>query len=257
MKSDIIEKKSSPKKTAIITGASSGIGYATALYVAKRGINVVVAARRVDKLKQLVQEIKLAGGSALAVKCDVSNKEDNLSMVESAVKTFGSVDFAFLNAGVCSQEGKPVWETDINVIMKNFDVNVKGTFLGVQAITPQMIKQKRGAIVINTSICGLRALPMISNPGITGYSSSKFALTGLMQYLAVEVAKHNIRVNCVAPGAIETDMTGHSVSQLAKEMHLFPKPGKPVDVAKAVQYLFESEFVTGTTMSVDGGALIK
>mmetsp|Transcript_1823 Transcript_1823/g.3444 ORF Transcript_1823/g.3444 Transcript_1823/m.3444 type:complete len:122 (-) Transcript_1823:200-565(-) len=121
-----------------------------------------------------------------------------------------------------------------------------------------MIKQgKGGSIVLNSSIVGLRSVQMITNPGISAYASSKFAVTGIMQYLAHETAPHNIRVNAVAPGAIQTTMTGESVKELAKNMQLFPCPGSVDDVARAVRFLIESEFITGTSLSVDGGAIAK
>jgi len=110
---------------------------------------------------------------------------------------------------------------------------------------------------MNSSIVGLRSLQMIENPGISSYAASKFAVTGLMQYLAHEAAEYNIRVNAVAPGAIQTHMTGPGALKLAKAMQLFPRMGMPSEVAKSVRFLIESEFITGTSLSVDGGAIAK
>jgi len=247
-------------KTVVITGASSGIGRATAVAFAQAGANVVVGARREDRLKDLVSEIKSKGGKAVAVRCDVAVAEDNAKLVEKAVEAFGSVDIAFLNAGVFSSDEKPIWETDTKLWMKNYEVNVFGVYHGLKCALKQMVKQgKGGSVVITSSGVGLRASEKLQ--GKSGYTSSKFAITGLVSYVAAEAAKHNIRVNAVSPGVIETDMSGgaEGAAQFAEAIQIIKKPGKVDDISRAVLYLADpsNTFITGISLPVDGGYTSK
>jgi len=247
-------------KTVIITGASSGIGRASALAFASAGANVVVGARREDKLKDLVQEIEKKGGKAVAVKCDVVETRDNEQLVAKAVETFGSVDVAMLNAGVFSSENKPIWETDSKVWRRNYEVNVFGVQLGLKHVLKQMVQQgKGGSVIITSSAVGLR--PQENLQGHSGYTSSKYAITGLVSYVAAEAAKHNIRVNAVSPGVIETDMTGgaEGAQQFANAVHIIKRPGHVKDVANAAMFLAnpDNNFITGISLPVDGGFTSK
>ncbi|GAB5360777.1 hypothetical protein AAMO2058_000656700 [Amorphochlora amoebiformis] len=247
-------------KTALVTGASSGIGRASAVALAKAGAKVVVAARRQDKLKDLVKEIKDFGGDALAVKVDVTSLEDNKAAVKAAVEKFGSLDIVFLNAGVFSSSGKPIWETDVKTWEKNYQVNVFGVYYGLKAALAQMVSQgKGGSVIVNSSAVGLKSQEALQ--GNSGYTSSKFAVTGIIKYVAAEAAKHNIRINAVAPGVIETDMTGgaHGAQKFAEAVHIIKRPGQTKDISNAVLFLAnpDNNFITGISLPVDGGFTSK
>ncbi|GAB5353291.1 hypothetical protein AAMO2058_000024600 [Amorphochlora amoebiformis] len=256
------ESKTSPfaGKVALVTGASSGIGYASAAALAKAGAKVVVAARRKAALDDLVKEIEKAGGTAMAVKLDVTKEEENFAAVKAAVDKYGSLDIAYLNAGVYSSDGKSVWEGDSKVWEKNYFVNVFGVYYGMKAAMKQMVDQgKGGSILVTSSAVGLQSHEELA--GSSGYTSSKFAVTGMVKYIAAEGVKHNIRVNAVAPGVIVTPMVGgdKGAEQFAKMVHIIKRPGKPKDIANAVLYLTnpENDFVTGISLPVDGGFTSK
>mmetsp|Transcript_12968 Transcript_12968/g.20793 ORF Transcript_12968/g.20793 Transcript_12968/m.20793 type:complete len:268 (-) Transcript_12968:57-860(-) len=247
-------------QTVVVTGASSGIGRNTALAFAKEGANVVVAARRDDRLKSLVDEIKELGSKAIAVKADISIEADNKTLIEEAVKAFGSINAVFLNAGVFSSDNKPIWEADSKTWQKNYHVNVFGVQLGLKYALKQLVAQnKGGSVVINSSAVGLVSQENLQNN--SGYTSSKFAVTGIVKYVAAEAANHNIRINAVAPGVIETDMTGgaEGAQQFAKAVHIIKRPGKVKDVASAVLFLADpqNDFITGISLPVDGGFTSK
>mmetsp|Transcript_19761 Transcript_19761/g.29544 ORF Transcript_19761/g.29544 Transcript_19761/m.29544 type:complete len:324 (+) Transcript_19761:114-1085(+) len=246
--------------TALVTGASSGIGYESAIALAKAGANVVVGARREDRLAKLVNEIEEFGGKALAVKLDVTNAEQNDAAVTAAVKTFGQLDIVFLNAGVFSSIAKPIWETDAKTWRKNYEVNVFGVYHGLKSTIAQMVKQgKGGSIIVNSSAVGLQSQENLANH--SGYTSSKFAVTGIVSYVSAEAAKHNIRVNAIAPGVIATDMTGgdKGAQQFANGVQIFKRPGQTKDIANAVLFLSnpDNNFVTGISLPVDGGFTSK
>mmetsp|Transcript_247 Transcript_247/g.388 ORF Transcript_247/g.388 Transcript_247/m.388 type:complete len:266 (-) Transcript_247:83-880(-) len=260
IKRQVSDNKALSGLTALVTGASSGIGYASAIALAKAGANVVVGARREDRLAKLVKEIEDFDGKALAVKLDVTKAQDNDAAVAAAVKTFGQLDVVFLNAGVFSSKAKPIWETDAKTWTNNYEVNVFGVYHGLKASLAQMVKQgKGGSVIVNSSAVGLKSQENLANH--SGYTSSKFAVTGIVKYVAAEAAKHNIRVNAVAPGVISTDMTGgdHGAEQFAKAVHIFKRPGQTKDIANAVLFLAnpDNNFITGISLPVDGGFTSK
>jgi NAD(P)-dependent dehydrogenase (short-subunit alcohol dehydrogenase family) len=240
-------------KTAIVTGGSFGIGRATAVAFARRGTNVVVADWVEDD--ETVKRVEAEGAKALFVKCDVSKEADVRELVEKAKSTFGSVDFAFNNAGVegasaitheCTAEN---WDRTIGI-------NLRGIWLCMKYEIPVMLEQGKGAIVNVASIAGL-----VGFPGLPAYVASKHAVVGLTKTAALEYAKQGIRVNTVCPGVIKTPMidrfTGKKkeAEKQFENMEPVGRMGEPAEVAEAAVWLCSdgASFVTGDAMAVDGG----
>lgn len=189
-------------KMVVVTGASSGIGHATALELAQRNAKVVCLARRADRLDALAREIKDAGGRAIAIGCDVTDRAAVASAVATGVETFGPVDVLINNAGVmplsfmdsCDVDG---WDAMV-------DVNIKGVLYGVAAVLPSMLERKTGHIINVSSIAGRRVMP-----GASVYCATKHAVHALSEGLRAEVAAHDVRVTIVAPGWVETELQSH------------------------------------------------
>jgi len=231
---------------AVVTGASSGIGWATALALAKRNVKVVCAARRAERLKQLEKAILSEGGHALAVECDVRDRGQVFSMVDKARATFGAVDILVNNAGVMplsymDRVAVDDWETMI-------DVNVKGVLYGVAAVLPEMLERRSGHIVNVSSIAGRRVFP-----GGTVYCASKFAVHALSEGLRAELADKDIRVTCVAPGWVETELQQHVTDERilerwrAAQEQTQVKPLESADVANAILYALEAPAHVGVS----------
>ncbi len=240
-------------KVALVTGASFGIGRAAAVAFAREGAKVVVADCVADE--ETLKLIKSTGGEAIFIKCDVANDESVRAMIDITVQQFGRLDYAFNNAGI---EGMPApthectnenWE-------KTIGINLKGVWLCMKYEIPQMLKQKKGAIVNNASIAGL-----VGFPNIPAYVASKHGIIGLTKNAALEYAKLGIRVNAVCPGVIKTAMidrfTGKNkeVEKQFASAEPIGRLGEPEEVAAAVTWLCSdaSSFVTGHAMPVDGG----
>ena len=241
-------------KVALVTGATSGIGRATAIAFAEAGAKVVVAGRREEEGAQVVREIEKAGGEALFVKTDVSREAEVQALVAKTVERFGRLDCAFNNAGVYLDAG-PITESTDEVFDRTFNINVRGVLYGMKHQIPAMLKTGGGAIVNTSSALGLSVIP-----GAPIYNASKFAVIGLTKSAAVEFASQGIRVNAVCPAVIETDMTtefrGNSEMRdfmLAK--HPVGRFGKSEEIAAAVLYLCSpgAAFTTGIALPVDGG----
>jgi NAD(P)-dependent dehydrogenase (short-subunit alcohol dehydrogenase family) len=240
-------------KVAIVTGGSFGIGKATALAFAKRGAGVVVA----DWIKdhETVDEIRDAGGTALFVQCDVSNSSNVEALVNETTTMFGRLDFAVNNAGIEGHTA-PVHECTEENWNKTLDINLKGIWLCMKYEIPQMLKQKKGAIVNVASVAGL-----IGFPGLPAYVASKHAVVGLTKTAALENAKSGIRVNAVCPGVIKTAMidrvTGKDkrVEKQYVSMEPVGRMGTPEEVAEAIVWLCSdaASFITGDALAVDGG----
>jgi NAD(P)-dependent dehydrogenase (short-subunit alcohol dehydrogenase family) len=252
--------KSFQGKVALITGASSGIGRATAIAFAREGAKVVVTSRRENEGKETVSLIKEVGGEGLFIRTDVSKEADVKAMVEGTVKAYGHLDYAFNNAGI---EGNiaPLPEQTVGDYESVLGINVRGVFLSMKYEIPQMLKNGGGAIVNMSSVLGL-----IGFPGMALYIASKHAVIGLTKSAALEYAKSGIRINAVSPAVIETDMVDRFVGKLGagKEgemrqqlaaMHPIGRTGKPEEIASAVLYLCSdgASFVTGQTLALDGG----
>jgi 3-oxoacyl-[acyl-carrier protein] reductase len=245
-------------KVVIVTGARRGMGKAHALALAKAGAKVVVSDISKEDCQKVVKEIEKAGGEALAVKCDVSKKEEVDEMVKKTVEKFGKIDILVNNAGIC--QFKPFLELTEEDWDRTININLKGYFLCAQAAAKEMVKQKSGVIVNIASIAmGQVGVGFLS---LAHYCASKGGIVGMTEELALELAPYNIRVNAISPGAIETPMVdplkGDKKTMegtLARiPMH---RMGKPQEVSNAVLFLAsdESSYITGSTVVVDGGWL--
>lgn len=245
-------------KVAIITGARRGMGKSHALLFAKQGAKVVVADISQEECQTVVDEIKKFGGDAIAVKCDVSNKSEVENMVKQAVDKWGKVDILVNNAGIC--QFKPFAEMTEEDWDKTMNVNLKGYFLCAQAAAKEMMKQKSGAIVnIASVVMGQIGMGMA---GLAHYSASKGGIAALTKTLALELNPFNIRVNAIAPGAIDTPMAAASKTDpkiLEASLACIPmhRMGRAEEVSNAVLFLVsdEASYITGVTLPVDGGWL--
>jgi NAD(P)-dependent dehydrogenase (short-subunit alcohol dehydrogenase family) len=245
-------------KVAIVTGASSGIGRATARLFAKEGARVVVGARREAELAELVREIKTEGGEAVALAGDVQSEQYAQDLVFAAVQQFGRLDIAFNNAGTIGPTGPTtgIAEKDWTNALA---VNLTSAFLGAKHQIPAIIKQGGGSIIFTSTFVGYTA----AFPGVAAYAASKSGLIGLTQTLAAEYGPQGVRVNAILPGAVDTPMyrevnsTGDQQAWMTN-LHALKRVGKPEEIARAVPYLAsdDSAFVTGTASLVDGGLSI-
>ncbi len=243
-------------KVALVTGASSGIGRATAKLFAKEGASVIVAARRTKELDILVEEILQAGGKAKAFAGDVKKESYAKALVEFAVKEYGGLDIAFNNAGTlgaCSATPDltlEAWDDTIST-------NLSSAFLGAKHQLPVM--KSGGSVIFTSSFVGYT----IGMPDKADYAASKAGIVGLAKALACEYGSSGIRVNALLPGATDTAMSekfGNSSEVLAfvKNMHALKRTASPQEIANSALYLASdlSSFTTGTAMLVDGGVSI-
>jgi NAD(P)-dependent dehydrogenase (short-subunit alcohol dehydrogenase family) len=245
-------------KVAIVTGASSGIGHATAKVFAKEGAKVVVGARREAELAALVREIRADGGEALALAGDVQSEQYAKDLVAAAETAYGRLDIAFNNAGTLGPVG-PSTEVAAADWSQALAVNLTAAFLGAKHQIPAMLKHGSGSIVFTSTFVGHTA----SFPGVAAYAASKAGLIGLTQTLAAEYGPRGVRVNVVLPGAVDTPMyrtfnDTEDKRQWLTNLHALKRAGKPEEVARSVLYLASDDaaFVTGTAHLVDGGLSI-
>ncbi len=242
-------------KVALITGASSGIGRATALAFAREGAFVAVADWQSDGGMQTVSLIEKMGKKAVFIRCDVSKGSDVKNMLNKIIDTYGKLNFAFNNAGIEGEQGLTADTSEENW-NRVLDINLKGTWLCMKYEIPLMLKQGGGSIVNCSSIAGV-----IGFPGIPAYTASKHAVLGLTKTAALEYAKSNLRINAVCPGVIQTPMIDrftHGEAQALKQLsdgEPVGRVGKPEEIAQAVLFLCSdaASFVTGHPMVVDGG----
>ncbi|MFF4120606.1 SDR family NAD(P)-dependent oxidoreductase [Streptomyces sp. NPDC001714] len=242
-------------KVAMITGASSGIGAAAARLFAREGAAVVVTARRAERLEALAEEIRRAGGRALAVPGDIASAEDVERVVRAAVSTFGRLDCAFNNAGFATA-GTELHETGQDVYEQTMDVNVRGVWNCLRSQLPVLLGNGGGAIVNTSSVAGQRA-----TGASAAYVAAKHAVLGLTRAAAAEYGQRGIRVNALVVGSTRTEMMDQVVRELPElgeqfeEETLQKRMADPVEVAQAALWLCSdrSSFVTGAAVPVDGG----
>ena len=239
-------------KVALVTGGTSGIGRATAIAYAKQQAKVVVVGRRIDEGEKTVRLIQDAGGEAIFVQAEVAKEADVKAMIDKAVGVFGRLDIAFNNAGVVGENPSLIEQTEAEYD-RMMNVNVKGVWLSMKYEIAQMLKQGSGSIVNTASANGVVAFPSFPL-----YTASKSAVIGLTKAAALQYAKAGIRINVVAPGAIQTDMF-EAVTDEAKAyltgLHPIGRIGTPLEVANAILFLSSdlASFTTGATLMVDGG----
>ncbi|MBU3110545.1 3-oxoacyl-[acyl-carrier-protein] reductase [Clostridium lacusfryxellense] len=242
-------------KTAVVTGASRGIGRAIAIKFAKLGANVVVNYRKSeDAVKDVVKEIEALGVKALAVQADISSYSDVESMMKKCIVEFGSLDILVNNAGI-TKDGliMRMKEEDFDNVI---DVNLKGAFNCTRHVSSIMLKQRSGRIINISSVTGVTG-----NAGQVNYSSAKAGIIGMTKSVAREFASRGVTCNAVAPGYIQTDMTD-AVPEKAKEAMMSSIPlkrlGTPEDVANVVAFLAseEASYITGQVINVDGGMVM-
>ena len=245
-------------QVAIVTGASSGIGRASAVTLAKRGVKVALAARRVEKLEEIKKEIEGFGGEALVVKTDVLEKDEIQNLVQETVKAWNKIDILLNNAGIAPM--KPFMDLTQEDWDKTLEVNLRSQFLCAQAVVRKMEKRKSGRIINIASVAS--GQQGFGSAGAAHYTASKGGVAAFTEALAVELAPFNINVNCLAPGLIATEMTDFILKdEEAKKGILtrIPKgrPGEAEEIANVVVFLAskEAEYVNGAMWVVDGGWL--
>jgi len=245
-------------KVALVTGAASGMGLATAQAFAGAGASVVMVDFREDLVKAEADKMIATGQRAAAMKCDVSNDEEVQGMVERTVSQFGSIDVAFNNAGVMAKSA-PTAESSRDEWDRVIGVNLRGVWSCMKYELQQMERQGRGAIVNNASVGALTG-----NPGIGAYIASKHGVVGLTRTAALEYIKKGIYVNAVNPGLIDTQVARDVVSgsedaynDIAKQVPI-GRAGRPEEIAAAVLWLCSpaASYVVGQAITVDGGMTV-
>ena len=246
------------ESVALITGASSGIGRATAALFAANGANVVVAARRRGELDSLVAEIEARGGTASPVRTDVSVAADVERMVDHAFETFGRLDYAVNNAGI---EGRfaPIVDLSEEEWDRVLDINLKGVFLCMKHQARAMLAAGHGGAIVNVGSVN----SFLGAATGSAYAASKHALIGLTSSASAELAPHGIRVNLLCPGVIDTPMHRRLRADIGDEVYdqgLLPsvhlkRAGRANEIAEAIVFLCSdaASYITGTTLTPDGG----
>ena len=244
-------------KTAIVTGAGRGIGEGIALVLAREGANVVLTARKMDEIAAVAKKIEAQGGKALPVTADSSKKADVQAMAAATVKQFGGIDILVNNAGI---EATPTLAVDLSEDQwdRVLGINLKGVFLSIQAVLPQMIKQNKGRIVNIASTAGIR----MTFFGSVDYTVAKHGVAGLTQHLAWELADSQITVNSVCPGGVLTPLMEQNTTKEFRDMvakRLIPlgRMCSIDEIGEAVSFLASdrSAMITGQMLAVDGGLL--
>ncbi|KIL47683.1 3-oxoacyl-[acyl-carrier-protein] reductase [Jeotgalibacillus campisalis] len=242
-------------KTALVTGASRGIGREIALELARNGANVAINySGSKERAEQVAEEITGFGREAFVIQANVGEADQVQNMIKETISRFGSIDILVNNAGVTRDNllmrmKDDEWDDVINI-------NLKGVFLTTKAVTRSMMKQRSGRIINISSIVGVTG-----NPGQSNYVASKAGVIGLTKSTAKELSSRGITVNAVAPGFIETDMTDKLTEDIQDEMRKqipLARFGSPSDVAKVVLFLSsdDASYMTGQTLHVDGGMVM-
>jgi NAD(P)-dependent dehydrogenase (short-subunit alcohol dehydrogenase family) len=243
-------------KTALVTGAASGIGRASAILFASEGANVVVL-DRAPQVEDTAATIVKSGGKALALVKDSSNEENVIGAIDTVVREFGALDVCFANAGV-SGGMVPLQEQTVDYWLNILQINLIGTFLAVKYASRAMTPRKRGSIICTASVAGLR-----SGAGGSAYSASKAGVVSLVQTTAYQLSGSGVRINAICPGLIETGMTrpifeqarargtDHKIGQL----NPLRRAGAPTEIAQMALFLASdaASYVNGQAFPVDGG----
>ena len=246
-------------KTVLVTGGTSGLGRAICLEFAKHGANVVLAGRREKEGNDTLRLIRELGVRGLFTKTDISKSEDVKNLIQSALDTFGNLDFAINNAGIygkaafLSKYEEEDWDSVINT-------NLKGTFLSMKYELSAMLPKKSGSIINIASVNGLVSMPY----GVSAYAASKHGILGLTKTAALEMAGRGIRVNALCPGGIKTEMlegvfrASPEPSEAEKgflSLHPMRRFANPEEIAKACVWLSseEASYITGASIPIDGG----
>jgi 3-oxoacyl-[acyl-carrier protein] reductase len=239
-------------QVAIITGSARGIGRAAALCLAREGASIVVADIDAAGARAAAEEIESLGRQALAVETDVASQEQVQAMVHRVMETFGHVDILVNNAGIASLT--PLLEMPFEEWDRTVKIHLYGTFFCTQAVVRYMVMRGRGCVVNISSVSGL-----VGSVGRVAYGAAKGGMVAMTRVLAVELAPRGIRVNAIAPGAVETELSRAAWTPADREgyFHLTPagRLGQPEDIAQAVLFLCspQSDYITGQVLAVDGG----
>jgi NAD(P)-dependent dehydrogenase (short-subunit alcohol dehydrogenase family) len=249
-------------KVALVTGAGSGIGRAAAVLMARQGAKVGVLSHTRSEIESAADEIRKGGGEAMPLVADVSDAEQMQAAVRLLVEAYGRLDIVFANAGI-NGVWAPIDELQPDEWDKTIAVNLRGTYLTIHHAVPHLKRAGGGSIVITASINGTRKF---ASPGATAYSATKAAQVAMSGMLALELAKHKIRVNVVCPGKIETEIEGNTEHRNAEEAEVkveYPEgnipltggePGSSFDVAELVLFLASdrAKHISGTPVWIDG-----
>jgi NAD(P)-dependent dehydrogenase (short-subunit alcohol dehydrogenase family) len=249
-------------KVALITGAASGIGKGAALLLAQEGAKIAVVDMDPDDIEETLSEIVHLGGEAIGLEADVSSPEDVKKAVDKTVSEWGRIDIVFANAGI-NGVWAPLEDLEPEEWDKTLQTNLKGTFLTIKYAAPHL-KKDGGSVIVTSSVNGNR---IFTNTGATAYSCSKAGQVAMTKMLAVELAKHKVRVNAICPGAITTNI-GENTEQRNTEKEKVPvefpegeipltggAPGSTEQVARLVLFLASkaSDHITGEVVYIDGG----
>ena len=244
-------------KRAIVTGAASGIGRASARLFAAEGAHVLIADLAEDGLSETGAMIEAAGGEAIAVVANAGDESAVEKLVKRGVEAFGGIDIAYANAGIVGDMA-PLFEQTVDDWLRVLQVNLIGPFLMVKHVAPLMVKQGKGAIVCTASVAGLRA-----NAGPSAYSASKAGVVSLVQTVANELSETGVRINAICPGLIETGMTrpifeharGRGTEDRIGQLNPTRRHGVPDEIANMALFLAsdDASYVNGQAFAVDGG----
>jgi len=250
-------------KVALVTGAGSGIGKASAVIFAKAGAKVAVLSDTRSEIQAMAKQI---GEQAMAITADVSQPEQMETAVRQVIEQFGRLDVVFANAGINGMSA-PIDDLTPEEWDRTLDINLKGTFLTIRYSVPQLKKAGGGSIIVTSSINGTR---YFANSGATAYAVSKAGQLAMVQMLAVELGPSNIRINAICPGAIDTEIEDNSQKRnvdkikikgkFERDIPLHNKPGSAEDVAQLALFLASdaSRHITGTPVWIDGAqALLR
>jgi NAD(P)-dependent dehydrogenase (short-subunit alcohol dehydrogenase family) len=245
-------------KVAIVTGSSRGIGRSIAIRMAQHGAKVVVSSRKADACEKVADEIKAAGGDAIVVPCNVSDKAQLQALVDATVKQWGRVDVLVCNAAVNPFFG-PSKDIPDDAFDKIMAVNIKSNHWLANMVAPGMAERGHGAIIVISSVGGL-----FGSNTLGAYAISKAADMQLVRNLAVEWGPQNIRANCIAPGLVKTDFAralweNPEIAKKATKGYALRRIGEPDEIAGAAVFLASAagQFMTGQTMVIDGGGMVN